>query len=167
MELERDEFVVTLDASQTDVADLLAASEQSGFPARVVTEAAELTQIEPPSVEVSPPGEVEEPQFFREAVRRAGLEGKPLVLDFMAVWCVPCQRMRKETFPDPRVARLLERCVFLSIDTDEHPDLARKFGVVGLPDIRFLDADGEEVRRYRDFQSPQAFAEALEWLLER
>ena len=161
MELERDEFVVTLDASQTDVADLLAASEQSGFPARVVTRAAELRQIEPPPVEV------EEPPFFREAVALAGREGKPLVLDFMAAWCVPCQRMKKETFPDRRVARLLERCLFLSIDTDEYPHLARKFGVVGLPDIRLLDPDGEEVRRYRDFQSPQAFAEALEWLLER
>ena len=85
MELERDELVVTMDASRTGVADLLAASEQSGFPAREVTDAAELMQTEPPPVEVA------EPEFFREAVARAGRERKPLVLDFMASWCVPCQ----------------------------------------------------------------------------
>ncbi len=143
------------------VADLLAASEKSGFPARVVNETAELTQIEPL------PDEVEEPPFFREAFARAARERKPLVLDFMASWCLPCLRMQKETFPDPGVARQLERCVFLSVDTDAYPDLARKFGVVGMPDIRLLDADGQEMRRYRDFQGPQAFAEGLEWLLEQ
>ena len=152
MELERDEFVVTFDTSKIGVADLLAANEKSGFPARVVTETAELTQIEPL------PDEVEEPPFFREAFARAALERKPLVLDFMATWCLPCLRMQKETFPDARVAGLLERVVFLTIDTDEYPVLAKKFGVVGLPDLRLLSFDGQEIKRFLDFQSPEAFS---------
>ena len=84
MELELDELVVTLDASQSSVADLLAASKQAGFPARVVTDAAESTQVEPPPAVVPPTVEVAKPDFFREAVARAGRERKPLVLDFMA-----------------------------------------------------------------------------------
>ncbi len=143
----------------------MAATEKAGFPARVVTEAAEPTRID--SQIESTRDEVEEPPFFREAFARAARERKPLVLDFMAAWCVPCLRMQKETFSDPGVARLLEQCVFLSIDTDEYPALAIKVGVVGLPDVRLLDADGQEMRRYRDFQGPRAFAEGLEWLLDQ
>ena len=73
--------------------------------------------------------------------------------------------MIKETFPDPKVAPLLEQCVLVKVDTDEHPGLSQKFGVVGLPDIRLLTPDGEETRRLRDFQNPDAFASELETLL--
>ena len=88
-----------------------------------------------------------------------------MVLDFTASWCVPCQRMLRETFPDPKVARLLDECVLVKVDTDEHPALATKYGAVALPDIRLLSPDGEELRRFRDFQGPDAFATALEQLL--
>ncbi len=150
MDLERDEFVVRYDASLARVSDLIAASTGVGFKAQVVSD--------PPAIE-------DEPPFFREAMAQARREQKPLVLDFTATWCQPCLRMIRETFPDPKVAPLLERCVLVKIDTDEHPGLSQKYGVVGLPDIRLLTSDEKEVRRLRDFHTPDAFAGALEELL--
>jgi len=150
MDLERDEFVIQYDASLASDADLTAAGEEAGFPSQVVSV--------PPTFEEDPP-------FYREALARAAREQKPLVLDFTASWCGPCQRMLKETFPDPKVAPLLEQCVLVKIDTDEHPGLSQKFGVVGLPDIRLLKPDGEEIRRLRDFQNPDAFAGEIGTLL--
>lgn len=150
MDLERDEFVIKYDASLASDAELVAAGKAAGFPSQVVAD--------PPTTEA-------DPLFFREAVSKAAREQKPLVLDFTAAWCVPCQRMLKETFPDPKVAPLLEQCVLVKIDTDEHPALSQKFGVVGLPDIRLLKPDGEEIRRLRDFQNPDAFAGEIETLL--
>ena len=96
------------------------------------------------------------------ALATAKREGKPLVLDFSAKWCAPCQQMIRETFPDPRVAGLLEGFVFLTVDTDEYPALAQKFGVVGMPDIRILSPEGIEVRQVLGFRDAQAFAEELE-----
>jgi thioredoxin-like negative regulator of GroEL len=73
--------------------------------------------------------------------------------------------MLRETFPDERVAPLLERFELIKVDTDEHPALANKYGAVGLPDVRLLSPSGEELRRFRDFQRPDAFALALDEVL--
>ena len=149
MDLERDEFVVHYDASQATDADLVATIEREGFTARVEAMA----------------HAVEAPAFFREALAKARSESKPIVLDFTASWCVPCQRMLRETFPNKKVARLLERFVLIKVDTDQYPALANKYGAVGLPDVRFLSSTGDELRRFRDFQGPDDFAYALDELL--
>ena len=66
MELERDDIVVTYDASVTSIDELLKACEDSGFPAAVVTE----PPVEP---ETAATGAVEgeDPYFFRAALARA------------------------------------------------------------------------------------------------
>ncbi|MCA9123663.1 MAG: DUF255 domain-containing protein [Planctomycetaceae bacterium] len=149
MDLERDKFVVNYDASLAAEADLIATIEQEGFTAAVqATDRA-----------------VEDPEFFREALAKARREKKPIVLDFTASWCVPCQRMLRETFPDEKVARLLERFVLIKVDTDEQPTLANKYAAVGLPDVRLLSPEGEELRRFCDFQGPDDFAQELDELL--
>ncbi|MCH8274385.1 MAG: thioredoxin family protein [Armatimonadetes bacterium] len=38
--------------------------------------------------------------------------------------------------------------VFVHIDTDHQPGVARRFGVGGIPDIRFLTKDGTEVHKF-------------------
>lgn len=145
MDLERDEFVVNYDASATTDADLIEIVEQQGFTARVVATAQAL----------------ESPAFFREALAKARNENKPVVLDFTASWCLPCQRMLRETFPDEKVSPLLEHFVLIKVDTDQYPALANKYGAVGLPDVRLLSPTGDELRRFRDFQGPSEFAHAL------
>ena len=149
MDLERDAFVVNFDASQATESDLVATIEQAGFTARVEATAQA----------------VEAPAFFREALAKARSENKPIVLDFTASWCAPCQRMLRETFPNEKVARLLEQFVLIKVDTDEHPALANKYSAVGLPDVRLLSAEGKELRRFRDFQGPDVFARELDELL--
>lgn len=150
MDLERDEFVVDYDAARTTENKLISTSKQAGFTARVV-----------------PNSELDDPLFFREALAQALREKKPIVLDFTASWCAPCQRMLDETFPDPKVAPLLERSVLVKVDADEYPALAKRFGAVALPDVRFFSPEGQELRRFLDFQGPDAFAQALDGLLKK
>lgn len=150
MDLKRDEFVVDYDAVRTGEDKLIATSKQAGFPARVV-----------------PNSEIDDPLFFREALAKARQENKPIVVDFTASWCDPCLRMLRETFPDPKVAPLLQRAVFVKVDADEYPALAKRFGAVALPDVRFLSPDGKELRRFQGFQGAEAFAQVLDGLLKR
>ena len=159
MVLERDEFVVTYDATKATEDQIVTIAGEAGFATRLVSDAVES------QVDVLPQSDTEFPAFFVASQDQARRENKFLVVDFSASWCLPCQRMIRETFPDPRVAPLLEQCVFLEVDTDEHPSLAQRFGVTGLPDIRILSSDAEEVRRLRDYQSPEAFAAVLTELL--
>lgn len=158
MRLEQDQFVVAYDASQATVENLIAVIEKAGFTAEVVTGGAAVS-AKKTSASIDDP-------IFTAALARAKRENRPIVLDFEASWCVPCKRMDRETFPDPTVSRLLDRCIFLKIDTDQHPDLAKGFGVVGLPDFRFLAPDGSERKRLLDFQNAKTFARVLKQFLE-
>lgn len=163
MKLEQDEFVVSYDVSKINERELLAACEKSGFPATIATgtQYSELAVGEKSNTNFSPPG------FFTEALETAKRHGKPVVLDFMATWCAPCKRIANETFVEENVAKLLEGCVLLKIDTDENPEIAKYFGVSGLPDIRFLDPDGTEVKKLRGFQAAESFAPELQKLLDQ
>ena len=160
MRLDRDDFSITYDASKADTDTLIATIKEAGYKSWIAT-------VETPD---APPTEVaasKDPVFFTDALARAKQKRKPIVIDFHAEWCLPCKRMLKETFPDPRVASLLEQCIFLKIDTDQHPALAKRFGVTGLPDLRLLSPDGSERTRLTDFQDAKSFAAELTSLLKK
>ncbi len=159
MRLDRDEFVVKYDSTHTGEAELVAIVNKAGYTANVVSG-------EVPSQTTASKSTPRDAPIYTEALARAKAEHKPLVLDFYADWCPPCIKMLKTTIPDPQVTRLLEQCVFLKVDTDKHPQLAKQFGVVGLPDIRLLGPDGTEKRQLRDFQDAESFAAELATLLD-
>ncbi len=160
MLLDRDEFLVTYDATKADTKLLLRTVKASGYTAQVVTgdtaAAAAVTQV-------LPTGFAE----LDEALAKAKAENKPIVLDLFAEWCAPCRQLERVTFPAPAVKALLERTIFLRIDTDKFPDLAQRLGVEGLPDIRLALPDGRIVRQLRSFQTAESLANELEKLLQQ
>jgi thioredoxin-like negative regulator of GroEL len=46
----------------------------------------------------------------------------------------------------------------MMIDTDRNRDLAKQWGVRGIPDMRYLDVDGKEVGKYKGRRSADSFA---------
>jgi thioredoxin-like negative regulator of GroEL len=75
--------------------------------------------------------------------------------------------MEKTTFKDERVKALLGRCIFVRIDTDKYPDIAKRMSVEGLPNIRFALPDGRVIRSLRSFQDAESFSSELEGLLRQ
>jgi len=164
MHLERDEFEITFDASQIDEQKIIETVDKTGFKATLVASKANVK---------TPSGTLENafvlPQGFKildDAFAKAQKENKPLLIDFYAEWCVPCQRMEKETFADAKVKEVLQNVVLLKVDTDKEPQLAEKFGVVGLPDFRLITPEGKEFRRLRGFQTAEKFTRDLEEVLQ-
>jgi thioredoxin:protein disulfide reductase len=87
------------------------------------------------------------------AVANASRQGRPVMLDFYADWCVDCKRMERDTFSDARVQAALENTLLLKADvTANDPtdrELMRHFGIIGPPAMLFFDPSGEERREYR------------------
>jgi thioredoxin 1 len=74
---------------------------------------------------------------FKEEVETST---KPVVLDFHAPWCGPCNAMT------PLVNKLAEeykdRFVVGKVNVDEQPELAKKYNVSSIPHFAFIK-DGE------------------------
>ena len=73
-------------------------------------------------------------------------EGKPLLVDFSAEWCVACKELEHFTFSDERVIELAKSFVTVRGDatqqTPEIQGLMQKYGIVGLPWVAFVTPDG-------------------------
>ena len=69
------------------------------------------------------------------------LQSGPTVLDFYADWCGPC-RMLSPVFE--KIAGEIQDVKFVKINVDEYPELAKAYGVAGIPNLQFI-RDGKVV----------------------
>ena len=80
--------------------------------------------------------------------RLAAERDKPMLVEFTAVWCAPCQVMKREVWTDPEVQSILaEDYVAVRIDADESPDLTFEMAPEGLPTL-LVFRNGVETRRH-------------------
>jgi thioredoxin:protein disulfide reductase len=101
-------------------------------------------------------------------VAKAGVLGKPVMLDFYADWCVTCKELERYTFSDPTVIAEMSRFVLLKADVtandaEDQALMQGRFGIPGPPAILFFDTTGNELKGYRlvGFKSADAFVEHL------
>jgi len=75
-------------------------------------------------------------------------QGKPVMLDFYADWCVACKELEQFTFSDARVQNALKDTVLLQADVTannfEDKALLQRFNLFGPPGIVFFDTQSRE-----------------------
>ena len=82
---------------------------------------------------------------------------KPVLVDFWAVWCGPCQMMApilhelEAEMPDVQIGK---------VNVDEQMDLARQFRVVSIPTL-IIFKNGQEVQRMVSVTSKEELKDAL------
>jgi thiol:disulfide interchange protein DsbD len=91
---------------------------------------------------------------LQREVAAASAQGKPVMLDFYADWCVSCKEMEKYTFSDPAVIATLADTRLLQADVTDNDEidqalLQEHFGMPGPPAIIFYGADGRERKGFR------------------
>lgn len=85
---------------------------------------------------------------LQAALQRAEATRRPVLVEFQASWCGPCEWMGREVFPRPEVVRALKDWISVQIDVDAQPQIAGRYGVEALPTFIVLADDGRELRRY-------------------
>jgi len=72
-------------------------------------------------------------QTFEAEVLQQSYE-RPILVDFYAQWCGPCQMLK------PMLEKLVQEYDFVlaKVDIDQNPELANAFGVEGVPDVRVV-----------------------------
>ncbi len=104
---------------------------------------------------------------LKKEILLAKQQGKAVMLDFYADWCLYCKGYERYVFPDPSVRHYLDKMVLLQADvtdmdkTDEA--LMKLLGVSLPPAILFFDKNGKEIPASRilgDMKAP-AFAAHL------
>lgn len=97
-------------------------------------------------------------------VAKASEQGKLVMFDLYADWCVACKEFEKYTFPDENVQTAFKDYVLIQADLTESNDTTiafmERFEVFGLPTILFFDRQGKELpdERVTGFQSADEFS---------
>lgn len=107
-----------------------------------------------------------EPLDLEAARAKALAEGRPLLVDFTAEWCIACGELDKYTFSTPEVAQETSRFVAVKVDLsqDDNPVAQRsreQHAVHGLPTVLLFDRRGKEIVRCTDFVEAEAFVDAV------
>jgi thiol:disulfide interchange protein DsbD len=102
-----------------------------------------------------------------DGVAKALAAKKPVMIDFTAEWCQACKELDRETYTAPSVRAQAMRFVNLKIDATEVDDtierLFKRYGVLGLPTVVFIDSTGNVLPspRVTGFVEAKRFAELM------
>jgi thioredoxin 1 len=86
------------------------------------------------------------------------------MVDFWAAWCGPCQMIAPVV--EELAAEYHGRVKVAKLNTDENPDIASKYQVMGIPTLMFFKG-GQVIDRIVGAASKKQFKEKIEALLAK
>jgi thioredoxin-like negative regulator of GroEL len=102
---------------------------------------------------------------YKQALRKAGEQGKPLLVDFYTDWCGYCKKLDKQI---EEIAGTVNKFAYYKVNAEQNRALAKEFGVRGYPTVVIVKPDGSEVHRWSGCpQSADALRQRLEGVLDK
>lgn len=139
MILDRDAFTIEYDGTLTTLDDMYSAILDLGYVPRLASEKVSNADTQVANGEV--------PQPIADALIQARAMSKILLVDFFAEWCLACKALDEQTLSSEKVQSALAGYIFVKVDTDQFPQSAVYYDVVGMPTLLVIDAQGNEAFR--------------------
>jgi len=100
-----------------------------------------------------------------DQVEKANAEGKTVMVDLYADWCIACKEFEKYTFHEPEVQKALSNSLLIQVDmsdfdSENNAEFSKHYQVLGLPSILFFNQSGQELSQQRvtGFMGAEEFA---------
>jgi thiol:disulfide interchange protein len=101
---------------------------------------------------------------LEQALVLAKSQGKPVLVDFSAIWCPTCRVLHAEVFTDAAVKQAITTGYVLSRVDYESPEaraFMQRYAVQGFPTLLVLSANGQLLRRVPISFDPVTMATSL------
>jgi len=100
---------------------------------------------------------------YAPGLQQARAQQRPALLYFQALWCSWCQVYERNILGDRGIRQIVrQRLVPVLLDYDDHPDLFRRMGGVGLPYTVIVSPEGEVLARLPGILTVRDMRETLE-----
>ena len=97
------------------------------------------------------------------AMATAKKTGKPILVNFSAKWCVPCEVMEKTTFRDAKVVAESKKWIMVYIDIDKQEKLATRYKIAEYPTIMLMNRKGKIVAQAKGIADIKTTSSFLKW----
>lgn len=77
---------------------------------------------------------------------------QPVLVDFFATWCGPCKMMAPAV--DQVASEMEGKAKVYSMDVDENPDIAQKYGIMSIP--TFIVFENGQVKHQKVGAGPKS-----------
>ncbi|MGD9129576.1 MAG: thioredoxin [Candidatus Woesebacteria bacterium] len=101
---------------------------------------------------------------FKQSIQKAG---KPVMVDFYADWCGPCQMAAP--IIDKLADEYKDKIMIVKVNVDENQTTAKEYGVMSIPTVIIFEADGKkikEVKRQVGFPGEAGLKAMIEGVLD-
>jgi thiol:disulfide interchange protein len=108
-------------------------------------------ELVPPSIDVSTETVVYDD--WNLAYRAAQVDGKPMLVYIRSAWCLPCERLKRDTLDPMRLDGEFQDVVYVQLDVDENAadvaEIRRRVRIgTAVPQLVYFAGVGKKASRY-------------------